>query len=196
MIIKFSQSKLITLILLIIAYSSFYVVRLNFSFSVPYFIDEYGFTKIQIGLAFTVFSVVYGLGKLISGMLSDLFHRKNFLVIGLFCSAVINLFIPSSTSLEFLIILLVMNAVFQSFGWPACVKIINRFFAENEIGTVWGICNTSHAIGSSLIALSVGFILSNFSWHYLFYIPSFFSIAMCIIILPNTKFLQYKKTQT
>ena len=196
MVINLSKNKLIALILIIIAYSSFYIVRLNFSFSVPYFIKEYSYTKVQIGLAFTVFSVVYGLGKLISGMLSDVFHRKNFLVIGLFCSAVINLFIPSSTNLEFLIILLVINAVFQSFGWPACVKIINTVFAKNEIGTVWGICNASHAIGSSLVALSVGFILKNFDWHYLFYIPSFFSIAMCMIIFQNTKFLKAKKEQT
>ena len=167
---------------IIIGYAAFYIIRLNFSFSIPSLIDAFGYTKTQIGTAFTFFSLIYGVGKFFSGIIADLKNAKVLLILGLVGSALINFLLPSSVSIWNLTLLLGINGCFQSMGWPACVKILNYWFEKKKMGTVWGLCNSSHALGSAAIALSAAYLMEHYSWRGLFYIPGILSILVAILI--------------
>ena len=68
---------------IILSYSIFYITRLNFSLIPPYLIEQFSFTKTQIGAILSSFSIIYGLGKFVSGYLCDHTSPKWFLVFGL-----------------------------------------------------------------------------------------------------------------
>ncbi|MBQ2544485.1 MAG: MFS transporter, partial [Bacteroidales bacterium] len=50
-----------TIVVTMIGYAMFYLVRKNFSFSMPGLGAEFGITKTQLGLFLTLHGVIYGL---------------------------------------------------------------------------------------------------------------------------------------
>ena len=52
-------------------YASFYVCRYNFRFATPGFIEEFGFNTSQIATMLAWWSVAYGVGQLVNGLLCD-----------------------------------------------------------------------------------------------------------------------------
>ncbi len=177
----YDKWKLRIIFSIVLSYATYYVTRLNFSFAIPSLVYEFGFTKTQIGLVLSAFSIVYGLGKFFSGIASDITSAKKIIMTGLLGTALINLIVPSITTIWFLAIIWGINGCFQAMGWPPCVRLINNWFHKNEIGTVWGLCNSAHAIGSSFIGIIAGILLSTFNWKALFYLPA----AIAFIVLLN-----------
>lgn len=51
-----------------IGYAAYYLIRKNFSLAIPYLIDEYGFTKADLGTVGVALSLAYGFSKFIMGM--------------------------------------------------------------------------------------------------------------------------------
>lgn len=180
---QFLKLKLKVIALIILSYSTYYIVRTNLSFCIPFIMKEYDLSKVEVGTVFSVFSIIYGIGKFFSGVASDLLGAKKLIITGLMGSAIISLFLTNATSMWDLILLWGVNALFQSMGWPPCVKILNNWFKSSEMGFVWGVCNSAHAIGSSAIALSSGFIVYAFGWRGLFYVPALISLLISFILL-------------
>src|SRR5260221_5818188 len=52
-------------------YGSFYVCRYNFRFATPGMVEEFGFNKFQITTMLAWWSVAYGIGQLVNGLLCD-----------------------------------------------------------------------------------------------------------------------------
>ena len=52
-------------------YASFYVCRYNFRFATPGMVQEFGFSKFQITGILSAWSVAYGIGQLINGLITD-----------------------------------------------------------------------------------------------------------------------------
>jgi phosphoglycerate transporter family protein len=156
----------------LIAYAAFYLVRQNFSMAIPGIIEEYGYTKAQMGMIGTYFSIVYGVGKFINGYLSDRSNARHFLTIGLFGSAVISFFMGFVDGLWAFTLFWVMNAWFQSMGWPPAARMLTHWFSPKEIGTMWSLWASSHQIGAATIVVIAGYIIPIYGWRSAFYIPA------------------------
>ena len=65
-----------------IGYAAYYLIRKNFSLAIPYLIDEYGFTKADLGTVGVALSLAYGFSKFIMGNISDRSNPKYFITIG------------------------------------------------------------------------------------------------------------------
>ena len=63
-------------------YAGFYLLRQNFTMAIPSMQSELGYSKIQIGLIITLAAIVYGLGKGLSGLLSDRSNARYFMTFG------------------------------------------------------------------------------------------------------------------
>ena len=74
-----------------IGYAAYYLIRKNFSLAIPYLIDEYGFTKADLGTVGVALSLAYGFSKFIMGNISDRSNPKYFITIGLLGSALVSL---------------------------------------------------------------------------------------------------------
>ena len=85
----YNKWRLRILISIIFGYGTYYLCRQNFSMIMPAFMEEFGYSKTQLGWVLTLASIVYGIGKFVNGYISDKSNARYFMVIGLLCSAII-----------------------------------------------------------------------------------------------------------
>lgn len=123
-----------------IGYAAYYLIRKNFSLAMPYLIDEYGFTKADLGTVGVALSLAYGFSKFIMGNVSDRSNPKYFITIGLLGSAIVSLvfgLVPGVlSSIPIMIILAALNGWFQGMGYPPGAKTMTNWFSTSERG-VW-----------------------------------------------------------
>ncbi|MBF0103867.1 MAG: MFS transporter [Deltaproteobacteria bacterium] len=163
---------------MIIGYAAFYFVRKNFSMAMPSFLTELHYTKTDLGMILSLFSILYGVGKFFNGMLADRANPRYFMAIGLLGAAVVNVFFGMSSSLIFFGLFWLLNAWFQSMGWPPCARMLTHWYSPRELGTMWGIWNSSHQIGGAGILVMAGYLISTYGWRYAFYVP-----GVCVLLI-------------
>src|SRR4051812_40773417 len=83
---------------LFLGYAVFYFVRVNLSVASPKMIEELGISKTDLGWIFSALSMTYGLSKFLSGIMADRSNIRYFMAIGLFFSAICNIFFGLSSS--------------------------------------------------------------------------------------------------
>jgi sugar phosphate permease len=167
---------------MIFGYAAFYLVRQNLSMAMPGMGEEFGYSKYDLGWITSVFSISYGVGKLVNGYFSDRSDARYFMAIGLFLSAIISLLMGFGSGLFFLILFWGLNGCFQSMGWPACARVITHWFSPTELGSKWAICATSHQLGSMAILGLGGVLIEYFGWRSAFIVPAFVSMGFAFFL--------------
>lgn len=174
-----------------IGYACFYLIRANFSMALPGIRAEFGFTNTDIGYIVSAASVVYGIGKLLNGYISDKSNARYFLTAGLIGSAIMNLFMGLSTaigaSLTFLVVLWAFNSWFQSMGFPPIARLLTHWFSPKEIGTKWSIWSCSHQIGSAAAAVIAGYLAAHYGWRAAFYVPALIAVVVSVFIFNRVR---------
>ena len=102
-------------------YASYYVCRYNFRFATPGLVAEFGFSKFQITKILGAWSMAYGIGQLVNGLLTDRIGGRIAMLIGAAGTIIMNLmFGVTSFAGTFTTFALIwgMNGYFQSFGAP------------------------------------------------------------------------------
>lgn len=170
-----------------IGYAAYYLIRKNFSLAIPYLIDEYGFTKADLGTVGVALSLAYGFSKFIMGNVSDRSNPKYFITIGLLGSAAVSLIfglVPGVlASIPFMIVLAALNGWFQGMGYPPGAKTMTNWFSVSERGVWWSWWNVSHNLGGGLIGPLAILGLAIFgTWQSLFYLPALIAIVLALIM--------------
>ena len=86
-----------------IGYSMFYFVRKNFSFAMPALSNEYGITNTSFGIILSLVGIIYGISKLVNGIIADRANARWHLVIGLSVCVLLNFIFSWSDKLSTLI---------------------------------------------------------------------------------------------
>lgn len=142
-------------------YAAYYMCRYNFRFATPGMQAEFGFTTTQIADMIAIWSLTYGTGQLVNGLLTDKIGGKRSMQIGAFGTILVNLvlgLVPllliggalAATARVFgvqqidpafaaISVVWLINGWFQSFGAPGMVKINAAWFQRQERGTFAGI---------------------------------------------------------
>ncbi|MCX6936071.1 MAG: MFS transporter [Verrucomicrobia bacterium] len=176
-------------------YGAYYMCRYNFRFAAPGMIAEFHFTTAQITDMLAIWSLAYGTGQLINGLLSDRIGGRKSLLIGAAGTVAINLLFGfgslAGTFTTFSVIWL-LNGYLQSFGCPGMVKINAAWFARKERGTFSGIFGLTIQLGQVAISFLAPLILSGFTffaltipageWRWLFRIPPLFTAAAALFM--------------
>ena len=177
-------------------YASYYMCRYNFRFATPGMIEEFGFTKTQIGDMLAIWSLAYGTGQLINGLLSDRIGGKRSMLIGAVGTILLNLFFGFGSfigSFATFSLIWLINGYMQSFGAPGMVKINAAWFARRERGTFAGIFGFMIQLGQVAISNLAPILLAGFmvgtllvaqkgEWRWLFRIPPLFTAACAIFM--------------
>jgi sugar phosphate permease len=159
--------------------------RYNFRFATPGMQAEFGFTTTQIGDMLAIWSLTYGTGQLVNGLLTDKIGGKRSMQIGAFGTIAVNLLLAFAPLLlvggalaatarvlgadnidpAFLAIscIWLLNGWFQSFGAPGMVKINAAWFRRMERGTFAGIFGFMIQLGQVMSAKLSRFILGGFA---------------------------------
>ncbi len=170
-----------------VGYAGYYLVRKNFSLAMPYLVEQ-GYSKTDLGLALSGVAIAYGLSKFIMGSVSDRSNARVFMSLGLFCSALIMIFmgkVPFATSsVTVMFVLLLTNGWFQGMGWPPSGRVMVHWFSTNERGTKMAIWNIAHNIGGGMVGPIAILAMAIFAdWHAVLYLHGFFAIAIAVFIL-------------
>ncbi len=179
-----------------LTYASYYVCRYNFRFATPGLIEEYGFSNGQITDMLSAWSIAYGTGQLVNGLLTDRIGGKKAMLIGALGTIAINLtfgFASFVGTFSTFALIWLLNGWLQSFGAPGMVKINAAWFNRDERGTFAGIFGFMIQLGQFAINNLAPFILAGFSvgifvvakgeWRWLFRIPPIFTAIMAILLV-------------
>ncbi len=172
-----------TMYSMMVGYAMFYFVRKNFSMAMPSFLDEFGYTKTDLGIVLSLFSILYGVGKFVNGMLADRANPRYFMAIGLIGAAICNVFFGMSSALWVFGLFWLFNAWFQSMGWPPCARMLTHWYGPRELGTMWGIWNASHQFGGAGILILAGYLIPTYGWRSAFYVPAIIAIIGAIFLI-------------
>lgn len=180
---KYNKWRLRILISVILGYATYYLCRQNFSMIMPSFMEEFSYSKTQVGFILSMASIVYGIGKFVNGYISDKSNPRFFMPIGLVCSAVVTFILGFADSLLFLGIFWTLNNWFQSMGWPPVARMITHWFAPKELGTKWALGAASHQVGGAITVIFSGYLVSNLGWRFAFFIPGIIAIVVAYILV-------------
>lgn len=163
-------------------YAVCYLVRNNFRLASSQLGSDLELTTVEIGVILSFFSVSYGCGKLVMGILVDRTSMRFMLTVALFGSSITCLLIPFANSPIALKTLLSILGVLQGAGAPACLAMLNSWYPNASRGAAVSIWNTSQNLGAAALAACAAWILSEFGdWRLLFWIPA--SLAL-VLLLP------------
>ena len=176
-------------------YASYYVCRYNFRFATTGMVKEFGFSTFQITGILSAWSLAYGIGQLINGLITDRIGGRAAMLIGAAGTIAINLiygFASFAGTFTTFALIWLMNGYFQSFGAPGMIKINAAWFNRNERGTFAGIFGFMIQLGQVSINNLAPLILAGFTigtwtvakgdWRWLFRIPPLIT-AVCAIIM-------------
>ncbi|MFT3787288.1 MAG: MFS transporter [Tepidisphaeraceae bacterium] len=176
-------------------YATYYMCRYNFRFATPGMIAEFKFTQTQISDMLAIWSLAYGTGQLINGLVSDRIGGRASMLIGAIGTILVNLIFGfasfAGTFTTFSLIWLV-NGYMQSFGAPGMVKINAAWFNRTERGTFAGIFGLMIQFGQMATSWLAPFILAGFTigalvvgqgeWRWLFRLPPLFTAGAALLV--------------
>ncbi|MDQ6631157.1 MAG: MFS transporter [Verrucomicrobiota bacterium] len=176
-------------------YASYYMCRYNFRFATPGMVQEFGFTKSQITDILGAWSLAYGTGQLVNGLLTDRIGGKAAMLIGATGTIILNLvfgFASFAGTFSTFSLIWLLNGYFQSYGAPGMIKINAAWFNRTERGTFAGIFGFMIQAGQFAINNLAPIILAGFTvgtwiiaegqWRWLFRIPPIFTVVAALLL--------------
>ena len=184
----------VTVATLFAGYAGYYLCRSNLSVSAPLLLREYGpsgLTEGHIGDVASFGVLIYALGKLLGGTVTDSLGGKRVFLFGLFGSVVFTVLFAlaplfagplagTGTALGLPLAILLPFFVFragnrfvQSVGWGAVVQIASRWFAPARMATVMAVLSLSFLLGDALARLYLGLAVNaGTTWQGIFFLSA------------------------
>ena len=166
----------LTIFVLFIGYTGYYLCRSNLSVAAPLIIKEFsssGLDKETIGNIGSLGVLAYAIGKLLNGIIGDFIGGKKIFVGGMIGSVIATILFGFSSGIMLFTFLWIFNRLIQSMGWGGLVKITSNWINYKNYGKIMGFLSLSYLFGDILARLILGsFIKSNFTWQYLFFIAA------------------------
>ena len=186
-----------------IGYAVFYFVRKNFSFAIPMIQDAYPeITKAQLGAILSAGGIIYGVSKLINGIIGDRTNARWHLVLGLGVCVAVNFLFGWTDKLTTLItgategpdfiggfililsVLYIVNQIFQGCGFAPCNHLMVNWVPPHELATKMSIWNTSHSVGAFVASVICGYLTS---WQLCFWVPACLGLVGVFFIIATLR---------
>jgi MFS transporter, OPA family, sugar phosphate sensor protein UhpC len=164
-------------------YGFFYVARINFSVVKKPMLDESILSTTEMGIIGSAMLVMYAVGKLTNGFLSDRANIKRFMSAALLLSAIANLALGFMSMFVGFLLLWGLNGWFQSIGSAPSVVSLSQWFSRREIGTRYGVWSASHGIGTAFTFLATASLVSYMAdWRWGFWGPGIICLLVALVM--------------
>ncbi len=160
-----------------LGYTTFYLVRNNFSPVSKEIGEALHYTRQDLGDMLAVTAITYGIGKFIMGALSDKSDPRKFMAVGLALTAVLNFSFGFATTYWVHIILWGLNGLVQGMGWPPCGRSLGHWYSVSERGKTFAFWNIAHNIGGGLVGVIASQSAAHLGWEYAFFVPGAIALA-------------------
>ncbi|MBR0246111.1 MAG: MFS transporter [Bacteroidales bacterium] len=205
---RFVREQWKTLVILMVGYICYYFLRKNFSAAIPAMEASLGLSKVQLGIFLTLNGIVYGVSRMINGMLADRYSKRLLMSLGLALSCFINLAICFSPKLNGVFNLLdaqgkatlglvyligslwVLNGYVHGMAYPPIAAMMAHWFRPTELATKQSIWNASHSIGAGAVIALCGWMLSRWgydAWNLCFIVPAIIAFMGAILMFTTLK---------
>ena len=177
---RISRRKALTLGLLVLGYSGFYLCRSNLSVAMPLILDDLAASgvdrkaaKVSLGFVASAGIFAYALGKLPGGGLVDFLGGRRVFLAGMGGAVGFTILFALGGSIPFFTAAWVGNRLVQSIGWPGMVKIVSRWFPASSYGAAMGVVSLSYLWGDSAGRYGMGLLIGRgFGWRSVFFIAA------------------------
>lgn len=163
-------------VFMLVAYVIAWSDRIGFSVSAPRLMGEFGWSRLQMGMALSAFTWGFTVFKLPAGWLADRFGGVRTLIGGILFWSFIALLFPFATSLLAMAALRFLLGIGEITYPPSQIKILSRWFPDRERPKVNGICLAASSIANTLATPLAAFLLVSYDWHMVFYVFGGFGI--------------------
>ncbi len=181
------RKNTLTFLICYIAYTAIYIARLNLSMASPGLVDLSILDTVQIGLMGSVFSIIYSVGRLLNGRLSDSVPPYRMICTGLILAGISNLTIGFFPPFWGILFLWGCNAFAQSMLWSSVLRIIASLYDEETARQKTSYMVTSVAVGNIAGILLNTFIITRFGVAFAFIIPGALTLLLSSFVLFSTR---------
>jgi sugar phosphate permease len=147
---RWSQLRFGIFIAAWILYGTYYFCRKNLSVVMPMMAAGEKYQTFDLANLVFVFSLAYSAGQFLSGLAADRFGARIVGTAGALLSAACNAAMAIPGPHSALLVLQIGNGIGQGCGWSSCLKILGRWFARKERGTVMAWWSTCYILGGFL----------------------------------------------
>ena len=165
-----------------LAYVGYYFCRKSLPVVQPVLMDEFGWSKLELGIVATAFQLTYAVGQLVTGILGDRLGARLMLALGLAATILLSALSGFATTITALAIIWALNGFAQATGWPATVRTMAHWFRREQRGRVMGWWSTNYQVGDALgtwiAASAIGLGLG---WRWGFWLPA---LALAALLVP------------
>lgn len=178
---RFSKLQSNVLFACMLLYSTAYLNRLNLSAALGSVMEALSLSATRAGVLPSAFAITYAAGQMVNGALVDRMDPARHMIIGLLGSAVCNLLMAVSGSFEVLLVLCLLNGVFQSMLWTPVVCLLAMHFTQQErprANVFVSIALIAGHLGAWAIS---GYMSSLFNWRASFAVPAVIAVPVMLI---------------
>ena len=122
-----------------LTYLFFYNGRQNINLVMTQMAEELGSSTAALGVVSSALFWCYAFGQLINGRLGAFFGYKKFMIVGVVCSAVLNVIISFQHSIPVIAVLWGLNGFFQSMVWSNGLGVVNKWWPKEKRGFATGL---------------------------------------------------------
>lgn len=175
------RNNLIIFLVFYIAYVSIYIARLNLSMASPGLMEA-GLSDDRYGFIGTIFLVVYAVGRLVNGIISDKVQPWIMICTGLCLVGISNITISFFRPFIAFCILWGINAFGQSMLWSSILRLISEVYEPSVAKLKISYMVTTVALGNVIGILLGTFTIEKFGLNAAFYVPALISLTLAVII--------------
>jgi sugar phosphate permease len=181
--------QVLTVSLMAIGYSGYYLCRSNFSVALPMILQELGargvpmdMAKIRLGFVASLGVLAYAIGKFVSGGLSDFLGGRRTFLGGMAGSVLFTVLFALSGGIPLFTLAWIGNRLVQSLGWVGMVKISSRWFSFSSYGTVMGIVSLSFLFGDAAARQFLAVLIDHgLGWRGIFFTAAGVLVSLLIV---------------
>jgi OPA family glycerol-3-phosphate transporter-like MFS transporter len=192
--------QVITVLLMVLGYSGYYLCRSNLSVALPLVIADLGsrgipvdIARIRLGTIASLGVLAYALGKFPSGGIADfLGGRRNFLA-GMIGSVMFTVLFAVGGGLPIFTLAWIGNRLIQSLGWAGVVKVTSKWFSFSSYGTAMGVISLSFLFGDAASREAMALLIGGgLGWRSIFLATA---AVLCALFLLNAVLLKESPSQ-
>lgn len=181
---KFKEFAWKVLISFGLTYMFFYNGRQNINLVLTQMAEGLGSTTAAMGVVSSALFWCYAFGQLINGRLGAYFGYKNFMMMGVAASAILNILISFQSSIPVIAVLWGLNGYCQSMVWANGIGVLNKWWPKKDRGFASGLATAFSGVAQVVTYMTILMCMElnpEWGWRAAFRYPMIPMLVMLVV---------------
>ncbi|XP_063597005.1 glucose-6-phosphate exchanger SLC37A4-like [Penaeus indicus] len=168
---------------LFLGYACYTYNRKSVSYAMPTLLASGLITTATVGAITSCQNTAYAISKFLGGVLSDRISARVLFAMGLALSGGSTLLFSRTEDARLWALLWFANGFAQGAGWPACAKLLKKWFSPANFGTWWSVLTASSNVSGTASPLIAAYVIVHHGWSASLILAGLVSIMMAGVSL-------------